>query len=45
MLSKTFKRFDYGFAGNIEKYKSEEPPIIDYSQIKIPISMHIAIDD
>ena len=44
-VSGVFRKFDYGFSGNLKKYNNVEPPIIDYSITNVGISMHIAIDD
>ena len=39
------RKYDYGKTINREKYGSEEPPIYDFSKIKIPVLIYIGEGD
>lgn len=38
-------RYDYGFRENWSRYDQIVPPVVDFSQVKNPVSMHVAVDD
>lgn len=43
--SSHFRQYDYGYIGNLRKYKQLEPPDYDLSNIKTPIALYYAHDD
>lgn len=40
-----FRQFDYGYIGNLRKYKHLSPPDYDLNNIKTPIALYYAHDD
>ncbi|CAH0547946.1 unnamed protein product [Brassicogethes aeneus] len=43
--SGTFKKFDYGYSGNLERYGTDVPPSYDLSQITAPIALYYSTND
>ncbi|CAG5038181.1 unnamed protein product [Parnassius apollo] len=42
---KTFAQFDYGSAGNIEKYNSTLPPVYDLNLVTTKIVLYVGLND
>lgn len=40
-----FRKYDYGVRKNKKIYGQKEPPVYDLSGIKVPVSLHIGIED
>ncbi|CAK1579929.1 unnamed protein product [Parnassius mnemosyne] len=44
-LRKTFAQFDYGNAGNLEKYNSTLPPVYDLNLVTTKIVLYVGLND
>lgn len=45
MTRNTFRRFDYGLAGNLRTYAQREPPEYNLSRLAVPTALFVAEDD
>lgn len=40
-----FQMYDYGLVRNMQVYNSQTPPVFDFGKIKIPVSLHVGMQD